>query len=81
MFIYMLTCRLDRPVRQHYHFTMLIIHLNCMSYMGNSDMSYMTYVICDQFGYVIYVHNNFSTHLLELFMVIFNLLSCNAEIQ
>ena len=49
--------------------------------MTNSDESYMTYVIYDQLGMVIYDQHNFSTNFVALFMAIFNSLNCNAGIQ
>ena len=49
--------------------------------MTNSDESYMTYVIYDQLGMVIYDQHNFLTNFAELFMTIFNILNCYAGIH
>ena len=68
MFTYMLTCRLDSLVWYDYFFTMLFVDFKCWSYMTNSDESYMTYVIYDQLGMVIYDQHNFLTNFAELFM-------------
>ena len=47
---------------------MLFVDFKCWSYMTNSDESYMTYVIYDQFGMPIYDQHNFLTNFAELFM-------------
>ena len=47
---------------------MLFVDFKCWSYMTNSDESYMTYVIYDQLGMVIYDQHNFLTNIAELFM-------------